>query len=498
MTNHLNDLLGAYDRLIMDPVHGGISLFKHEVLVLDHPLFQRLRFICQNDILSLVFPGATHSRFLHSIGAMHTGGRMFRTMISAYLAEYGKQGLGDVQPNQLPALDYFHKLTRLACLLHDCGHSSFSHQFTKARSIRGLLHAPGRFQQLWQGIDTSGLYDSTPENLEHEHYSVRCAWQILQDIDSAQFGIEPTDVLGIMETTALAPSATFCTHAEAFWRLITRDHWPNQSPPHPDVDYGKLMQKLLSLLVSGEIDADRADYMLRDGFHSSVTIGGFNLDHLLNNLRIGWDRHQPWLGLAITAKGLGALEDFVYSRHQMYRKVYGHKTSIGFDWLLREAIDEVLEDKDCREYVEACLSDLNEFRHLTDNYFWELFRRKSRQAPNSFSRRLIDRKKLHHLLTRENLDHTAIESTRRDLANRFGVLPEQIVSCTLKARFSNIREHFNDIKVIVKDPFSKQVSLKQITEVSSFFGKFTDGNITHFYLRPEQIEHQPRSSNLVE
>ncbi|MFP3441439.1 hypothetical protein R0K18_27295, partial [Pantoea sp. SIMBA_133] len=83
-----------------------------------------------------------------------------------------------------------------------------------------------------------------------------------------------------------------------------------------------LVMDLLSSIVSGEIDADRADYMLRDGFHSSVTIGGFNLDHLLSNLRFGWDVSEPWLGLAITQKGLGALEDFVYSRHQMYRKVY--------------------------------------------------------------------------------------------------------------------------------------------------------------------------------
>jgi len=62
MRSAVNDLLGAYDKLIMDPVHGGIPLYRHEIKVIDHPLFQRLRNICQNDILSLVFPGATHWR----------------------------------------------------------------------------------------------------------------------------------------------------------------------------------------------------------------------------------------------------------------------------------------------------------------------------------------------------------------------------------------------------------------------------------------------------
>src|SRR5690554_6505534 len=138
MTNYLNDLLGAYDRLIMDPVHGGISLYAHEVQVIDHPLFQRLRFICQNDILSLVFPGATHSRFLHSIGTMHTGGRMFRTMMAAHLADRSRRGLKDIPVEYLPALDHVHNVTRLARLLHGCRHSRLSHQLTQAHSIRDL------------------------------------------------------------------------------------------------------------------------------------------------------------------------------------------------------------------------------------------------------------------------------------------------------------------------------------------------------------------------
>ena len=493
MTNYLNDLLGAYDRLIMDPVHGGISLYAHEVQVIDHPLFQRLRFICQNDILSLVFPGATHSRFLHSIGTMHTGGRMFRTMMAAHLADRSRRGEPDIDVAYLPALDYVHKVTRLACLLHDCGHSSFSHQFTKAHSIRELLSEPGRFTHLWQDHSQGPLAPSSlleePATLEHEHYSVRCAWQILQDMRLSDYGIEPVDVLGVMETANFEPSERFRQHADSFWRFIS-----GQSPG-VGIETAPLLKKLISLIVSGEIDADRADYMLRDGFHSSVTIGGFNLDHLLNNLRVGWDTETPWLGLAITAKGLGALEDFVYSRHQMYRKVYGHKTSIGFDWLLRRAIDEVLEDQDCRDYVDECLKDLQEFRHLTDNYFWELFRRKSKQSEKSFSRRLIDRRKLNHLLTRENLAPDMIEQVRVDLAHHYQIEPEMVVSCTLRARFSKIQEHFNDIRVLTKAPLSKALTLKQITEVSDFFSKFSDGSITHFYLHP-QVDHLVKASSL--
>lgn len=139
MRSAIDDLLGAYDKLIMDPVHGGIPLYSHEIAVLDHRLFQRLRNICQNDILSLVFPGATHSRFLHSVGVMYVGSRMFRAMIDAYLRERNLSRRVELTFSQLEAIDYIAKVIRLACLLHDSGHSSFSHQFNQAKRIQALM-----------------------------------------------------------------------------------------------------------------------------------------------------------------------------------------------------------------------------------------------------------------------------------------------------------------------------------------------------------------------
>lgn len=482
MRSAIDDLLGAYDKLIMDPVHGGIPLYRHEIDVIDHPLFQRLRNICQNDILSLVFPGATHSRFLHSIGVMHVGGRMFRSMIDAYLRERNLSRRVDLTFSQLEAIDYFAKVIRLGCLLHDSGHSSFSHQFTQARRIRELMSRPQRFTDLWRDVDISSIHGEAPAELEHEHYSVRVAWQILQDTGFVETGIAIEDVLGIMETTQARPSEQFCTHAHTFWEFIAGPDANAGALQHASTP--RMVMDLLSSIVSGEVDADRADYMLRDGFHSSVTIGGFNLDHLLSNLRFGWNVENPWLGLAIAHKGLGALEDFVYSRHQMYRQVYAHKTALGFDWILREGINEVLEDQETFEWVDHCLSDMKDFSQLTDNFFWEAFRRKARRSPGSYSRCIVDRIKLDHIDTRENLDADAIAAHRQALAAAMKVPAESVVTCTMRARFTNIRENFNGIKVLVRDPLTRERNLRQISDVSAFFNKFSDGTIIHFYLKP--------------
>ncbi|MFE8071701.1 HD domain-containing protein [Marinobacteraceae bacterium S3BR75-40.1] len=485
MRSAIDDLLGAYDKLIMDPVHGGIPLHVHEIQIVDHPLFQRLRNICQNDILNLVFPGATHSRFLHSIGVMHVGSRMFRAMIDAYLRERQLSRKVELTFSQLDAIDYISKVIRLACLLHDSGHSSFSHQFTKAAKIRELMSRPERFDELWKGVDISTFYKQRPEELEHEHYSVRVAHKIFTDIDLADYGVEIQDVLGVMETTHATPSDTFCHHARTFWAFMAG----------PDAEAGALqhtstpglVMDLLSSIVSGEVDADRADYMLRDGFHSSVTIGGFNLDHLLSNLRFGWTVENPWLGLAVARKGLGALEDFVYSRHQMYRQVYAHKTALGFDWLLREAINEVLEDQDTFAWVDHCLSEINDFTEVTDTFFWEAFRRKARQQPVSYSKCIVDRIKLDHIETCEDLSTEAVEQRRAELARALKVDEADVVTCEMKAKFSKIRDHFTGIKVLMRDPITGKRRLEQISDVSTFFQKFTDNTITHFYLKPDLI-----------
>jgi HD superfamily phosphohydrolase len=59
-------------KIINDPVHGFIKI-PHEILfdIIEHPYFQRLRRIGQTGLLNLIFPGATHTRFHHAIGAMH-------------------------------------------------------------------------------------------------------------------------------------------------------------------------------------------------------------------------------------------------------------------------------------------------------------------------------------------------------------------------------------------------------------------------------------------
>src|ERR1700757_3263841 len=69
--------MAGSDKLIRDPIHGFVKLSPWEQEVVDHPVFQRLRRIRQLALTEMVYPGACHNRFEHSLGVMQVATMMF-------------------------------------------------------------------------------------------------------------------------------------------------------------------------------------------------------------------------------------------------------------------------------------------------------------------------------------------------------------------------------------------------------------------------------------
>ncbi len=93
-------------RKIRDPVHGFIEINGRECDLVDMPLFQRLRGIRQLAMAYLVYPGALHTRFDHSLGVLYVAGRLCQKL--------------EIDPDHT-------RIVRLSALLHDIGHGPFSH-----------------------------------------------------------------------------------------------------------------------------------------------------------------------------------------------------------------------------------------------------------------------------------------------------------------------------------------------------------------------------------
>jgi HD superfamily phosphohydrolase len=229
-------------KIINDPVHGFIIIPTPFIFdLLEHPYVQRLRRIKQLGLTSLVYPGATHTRFQHALGAVHLMGLAIENI---------RQKGTEITEEEAEAVT-------VAILLHDIGHGPFSH----------------------------ALEESMIANVSHEELSL-----LLMNNLNREFGGKLTMALSIFR---------------------------NQYP-----------KKFLHQLVSGQLDMDRMDYLMRDSFYAGVVEGTIGTERIIKMLNVSDDQ------LVVEAKGIYSIEKFLIARRLMYWQVYFHKTVISAENLL--------------------------------------------------------------------------------------------------------------------------------------------------------------------
>src|SRR5437868_8292268 len=113
---------------IRDVIHGSIQIEPAERAIIDSRYFQRMRQIKQLGFAENSFPSATHNRYIHSLGAMHTASRAFETIFRV-------AGLKN--------FDGLRACVRLGALLHDVGHGPLSHTTEFAMPDVRDLEVPG-------------------------------------------------------------------------------------------------------------------------------------------------------------------------------------------------------------------------------------------------------------------------------------------------------------------------------------------------------------------
>ena len=271
---------------VRDPIHGFIRLNQIEWDVINHPDFQRLRRIRQLAWTDMVYPGAMHTRFEHSLGVMHVAAQLFDALkrrsreILRSEYDYSDEGLARQR-----------LIIRLAALLHDLGHSPFSHAAEEIFPINPDDRKQYSHEDYSAAILRHGL-ESIIEN--HPH--------------AKNIGIRAEDVLAIFATPA--PSAR---------ELVWKD------------------------LVSGQMDADRMDYLLRDAYHSGVQYGHYDLGRVVHTLRLCADHETGGHYIGVEEDGIHAVEGLLIARFMMFTQLYFHKTRTIYDYHLTETLKELLK-----------------------------------------------------------------------------------------------------------------------------------------------------------
>ena len=324
------------------PIHGFIRFSKNEQRIIEHQVFQRLRYVRQLAMEYLVYPGAMHTRFEHSLGVMSMANQMFERLEE----QHGEEILENLK--QVPELNEntmakARQIVRLMGLLHDVGHPAFAHA--------GEAGIPGK---------------------SHEKVSI--------------YAIQ-NDLSGLLDSTFFPGTAALLV------RLMEKS---------PELAF-------LSQLVSGEMDTDRAVYLLRDSLHCGVSYGHFDSDRLIESITLVRDPDTGRLEIALRRGGEHTFEAMILARYQMNTQVYLHK--------IRRIYDHYLE-----EYIK--LWGHNNYQAIGDvlkhddlSVFQEIRRDALADGPRAiWARRIVCRN--HHRVvyeTGDNADHGKLQLAKRIL-----------------------------------------------------------------------------------
>ena len=250
-------MMGAKPKLFRDPVHDTIAISRTSpagrlaLALVDTREMQRLRRIRQLGLSFLVYPGAEHSRFAHSLGVLWLAWQMVERL---------SHKVAVAEEDRVVAV--------AAALLHDVGHGPFSHA---VEAVTGIDHED------W----SRGLIEDPDSEVN----------RVLVGVDATL----PERVVALLDKRGGAPP------------------WASD-------------------LVSSQLDADRLDYILRDGHATGVRIGNYDLARILALLDVA-DGH-----LAVHAGAQEAVEGYLLARFHMYKQVYLHKTSRSAERMLEAAL----------------------------------------------------------------------------------------------------------------------------------------------------------------
>lgn len=186
-------------------------------------------------------------------------------------------------------------IVRLSALLHDVGHCPFSHA----------------------GEDVMPFKSPGGKRYKHEDYSAGLIQHLLADVIDGH-------PLNHMKVTA-----------EEICNFLKNDHLPAQT-------------LFWRPLITGQMDADRADYLLRDSHHAGVAYGHYDLNRLIATLRVVRDRETGDLMIGVEKGGVQAVEGLILARYMMFVQVYFHHTRRAYDRHVTKMLRFLLE----REYGE--------------------------------------------------------------------------------------------------------------------------------------------------
>ena len=412
---------------VRDPVHGSIAILSQETPVIRADFFQRLRNIKQLGFSEYVFPGATHTRFLHSIGVMHVGSKVFEKLFS------------DV-PNS-SELRRIRQTFKLACLLHDIGHAPLSHSTESVMPSLEKLNIP---KEYLSKNEANQFRQAT-----HEDYTIK---SIADSSLSESFKKHESD-FGVIRKY-IADLIRGETDDESYFYLNGKSYFP-----------------LLHQLVSSELDCDRMDYLLRDSYFCGVSYGSYDLDWLIDNLDCCEINGRYFLG--ISERAVVTFDDFLLSRYHMFLMVYFHYRAVCLEQLLYRFFETSPDEYKIPANIEA-------YREHDDHHLMKVLRNSNNRYAQAIVKNDIPKKIFESFNDEQLKQLIEIEKTLKNEGIEY-------IRSSSQGRLSkyyseNLTENKYPLKVIRKqtlDGHERVLNINQSTELFQRFSKSHSVNRIH-------------------
>ena len=129
---------------------------------------------------------------------------------------------------------------------------------------------------------------------------------------------------------------------------------------------------ILNQIVSGQLDADRMDYLLRDSYFTATSYGQFDLERILRTMRVRKTAEGRKV-IVVKYTGIHSVEDYIMARYQMYWQVYYHPVARSYEavfiQLFNRLKDIFKDDKDYFEDMKVLIPFLEKSEVSVDEYF---------------------------------------------------------------------------------------------------------------------------------
>lgn len=303
------------DKKIYDPIHGFVRFDHYEKELINSFPFQRLHHIHQLGIAYLAYPGATHSRFEHSLGVLELSTRIYEKICKMVRPDIFQS----IPRKNSPEYLYWRRVLRMAALCHDLGHLPFSHaaenvllpkighEYWTAQIIKSPYLMP-----LWEKVQKKP--DFHPDEMNHD---------LIEDIVKISIG------------------------EKKYQQLTGKSLTP--------------WERIVAECISGDFfGADRIDYLLRDAKSTGVAYGLFDYQQLIEMLRILPDHTETGdsFSLGIDENGIESCEALLLARHFMHRRVYQYSKVKAYNFHLKRFM--------LKSYSKKQFQSLDSFLSMSD------------------------------------------------------------------------------------------------------------------------------------